>query len=199
MKRLLVVLLILTVGLPAVAQTRMVLGANAGYGLEFITAQDTSLREIVTHLVQVGLYGDFGFLRAGIAYAFTPSKPLSVLIDGVQSAPGLSDGYWQMKMVQMTLLAKLPIPVGPVIVWPTAGLITTVGLYFDVDGDDSADSTYQDFYVAAGVGADIPMTAISFLTAEALFAYNLQSSAAWYFNSLSWFDFTIKVGAGVRL
>lgn len=199
MKRLLVGLLILAVGLPAVAQTRMVLGANAGYGMEFITAQDTSLREIVTHLVQVGLYGDIGFLRAEIACAFTPSKPLSVMIDGVQSAPGLSDGYWQMRTLQVGVLAKLPIPVGPAFVWPTVGLITTVYLYFDVDGDGSADSAYEDFYVAAGVGADIPMTAISFLTAEALFAYNLQSSATWYFDSLSWFDFTIKVGAGVRL
>ncbi len=199
MKRLTIVLLIVAACLPAVAQTRIVLGANAGYGLEFITAQDSSKREIVTHLLQGGLYADIGYLRAEVGYAFTPSKPLSAMIDGVQSAPGLPDGAWQMKMLQVALLAKLPIPVGRVIVWPTVGLVSSLSLYFDIDGDGVDDSLFSEYFVAAGVGTDIPLTPISFLTAEALFAYDLQSSAGLYFDAFSWFDFTIKVGVGIRL
>ncbi len=200
MKRIVVCVLLAAAGLPAFAQRFIVLGANAGYGLHSITAADeTSRTEILTHAVKAGIFADIGFLRAEIEYAFTPSKPLSVLVDGVQSAPGLPDDYWKMQVFEVLLLAKLPIPVGIASVWPAVGLLSTLGIYFDMDGDGFSDLLLNDYYLVGGVGADIPLTPISLLSVEALFELDFQSTVGWSFTSFSWFDVTVKVGAAIRL
>jgi hypothetical protein len=197
-------LLLAALALPASADTRFALGASAAYDLQFFTEVQPPTRKIITQLVHAGLFVDQTYLRLDISYAFTPAKPLSVKTDGVESAPSRPDDFWKMQLIQACVLGKLPIPVGPITVWPSLGLQYSVCMYLDSDGDGDNDSpsfdSLWDLYLVGGVGIDVPIGAGFFVTGGVFFDYNLTPSPDRHFTaSYTWFDLTVKVGAGFRL
>lgn len=204
MKKLLPLLLLASLALPVSADTAISMGVNAGYDLQFFTEVQPPTREIVTQLVEAGVFVDQTYVRLDVNYAFTPAKPLSVKTDGVESAPSRPDDFWKMKLIQASISGKLPIAVGPITVWPSLGLLFSACLYLDHDGDgDNDSSTYDslgDFYVIGGVGVDVPIAGGFFVTAGAFFDYNLtpspdEDSTATY----TWWDLKVRMGAGFRL
>jgi hypothetical protein len=204
MKKALSLLLFMALALPVSAEIRISLGANAGYDLQFFTEVQPPTREIITQVVEAGIFFDATYLRLDVNYAFTPMKPLSVKTDDIESAPSRPDDFWKMQLVQVGLLGKFPIPIATMTVWPSLGILYSTCRYLDHDGDGDNDvATYDslnDFYLIGGVGVDFPIAAGIFITAGAFFDFNLTPSPDKdYTATYTWYDFKIKVGAGFRL
>lgn len=204
MKRTLSLLLFFAVAFAASAETGISMGAIAGYDLQFFTEVQPPTRAIVTQVLEGGIFVDQAYVRLDISYAFTPAKPLSVKTDGIESAPSQPDDFWKMRLVQASVMGKLPIPVGTITVWPALGLLFSTCMYLDHDGDgDSEVATYDsiaDFYLIGGAGVDVPIAAGFFITAGAFFDWNLTPSPDKdYTASYTWWDVKVKVGAGFRL
>lgn len=204
MKKALCFLALAVLALPLSADTGISMGVTGGYDLQFFTEVQPPTREIVTQLVEAGIFIDQTYVRLDVGYAFTPAKPLSVKTDGIESAPTRPEDFWKMKLVQASISGKLPIAVGPLTVWPSLGLLFSACLYLDHDGDgDNDSSTYDslgDFYLIGGVGVDVPIAGGFFVTAGAFFDYNLTPSPDEDFTAAyTWFDVKARVGAGFRL
>ena len=204
MKKALWFLLFAAAAMMASAETGISLGAIAGYDLQFFTEVQPPTREILTQVVEAGIFVDATYVRLDASYAFTPGKPLSVKTDDIESAPSRPDDFWKMQLVQASVMGKFPIPVGTITVWPALGLLYSTCLYLDHDGDgDSEVATYDsmgDFYLIGGVGVDVPIAAGFFLTAGAFVDWNLTPSPDKdYTASYTWWDVKVKVGAGFKL
>ena len=204
MKKTLSLILFFAVAFAASAETGISMGAIAGYDLQFFTEVQPPTREILTQVVEGGIFVDQTYVRLDISYAFTPAKPLSVKTDGIESAPSRPDDFWKMQLVQASVMGKFPIPVGTITVWPSLGLLFSACMYLDHDGDGDNDvATYDalaDFYLIGGVGVDVPIAAGFFLTAGAFVDWNLTPKVDEDFTaSYTWWDVKVKVGAGFRL
>ena len=204
MRKALSLLLFIALALPVSAEIRFSLGANAGYDLQFFTEVQPPTREIITQVLEGGVFVDATYVRFEVNYAFTPMKPLSVKTDDVESAPSRPADFWEMQMVQVGVSGKFPVAVGTITVWPSLGVLYSTCLYLDHDGDGDNDvaviDSLNDFYLVGGVGVDIPVAAGIFITAGAFFDYNLTPLPDEdYTATYTWFDFKIKVGAGFRL
>ena len=204
MKKSIWFLLFLVIALPLCAEMEFSLGTSVAYDLQFFTEVQPPTRKIITQVVQAGIFVDATYVRLDVNYAFTPAKPLSVKTDGVESAPSRPDDFWKMQLIQASVSGKLPIPVGSITVWPSLGLLTSVCLYLDHDGDGDNDvATYDslwDLYLIGGVGVDVPIAAGIFITAGAFFDWNLTPRVDKdYTASYTWFDVMIRAGVGFRL
>ncbi len=92
------------IALAASAEMRLSLGTGTAYDLQFFTEVQPPTQKIVTQLVHAGLFVDVTYLRLVADYAFTLAKPLSVNIDGVESAPSLDGDFWKMRLIQVCVL-----------------------------------------------------------------------------------------------
>ncbi len=202
MKRIAMVLVLAVAGLPAFAERFFVLGVDAGYTLQDVSFfYEGSSYDILANTIRAGVFADTRYLRASIGYAFTPSKPLSVMIDGVESAGGLPDDFWTMWIVDVRLLARLPFATAFGGVWPAVGLAWEWGMDFNTNynPDPVTNISIFEIFLVGGVGADIQLTRSVVLTTEVMATYDLLSTQGWAYSSFSWIDVSFRIGAGVRL
>jgi hypothetical protein len=108
------------------------------------------------------------FEQSLVGYAYTGSSPTMPV--------NLPDS--DLSYVNFTLIGKYPFTLGPLSVWPAAGIRYTVCVtYLEGGANRMTFSTHDlnDFYLMGGGGVDISLGG-PYLTLQGLFGYNLTPS-----------------------
>lgn len=216
MKRLLFCSVLLVVCVTVFAQIDVSAGAHAGYLYADFTykykedADNYLVFSQVDNVLGFGAFVDATYVRLNAEYAMslnaTQKTVLCVAGSKSESSADSPDGY-SMHLLNVFLLGKYPIALGPVTIWPTAGALYSMLLSWDNNGDgvddDLSTVARNDVYVVAGCGIDFPITQQIFLTGSALFNWDLMPVDEKGYDPApeetytQWF-ITARVGVGFR-
>jgi hypothetical protein len=187
MKKLVLCSLFLVLSVAAFSQIAVSAGGQVGYAMSSMTDNIDVDADNFAHLSQTdnilgfGAFVDATYVRLNLEYAMAlnATRTLEWVAGGVtlfDETADSPDGY-SVNWFNIVLLGKYPIALGAVKVWPTAGIMYSMLLSMDSDGDGTADdltdADMNDIYLVGGVGLDFDLTKQLFLTGSALFNYNL--------------------------
>jgi hypothetical protein len=153
--------------------------SNFSYRLEF-DEDNYYVASSSDTLIGFGAFFDATYVRLYLEYAMSlgTSRKQKTFSDGeedVEDADAPDNYAWSM--LNILLLGKYPIALGSVTVWPAAGILYSMTLSINTDGDedpdDLADHDINDIFLSAGGGVDIDITSQIYVTLCALFHWNL--------------------------
>lgn len=188
MKKLIILSLFLVLTMVAFGQVNFSLGANAGFALSSLTdkisvdADNYGQMSLSDNILTVGAFFDATYARLGVSFARSlgASAGLKAVVGGstVTDTTSNSPSGYYVNMVDIRLLGKYPIDLASNIkLWPTAGVMYSMLLSMDMNGDGTADDLtnvdMNDFYIVGGCGLDAFITEQLYFTAAALFNWNL--------------------------
>lgn len=187
MKKIIFIGFLVLIVTGAFGQIDISVGGQAGAGintlsqkLEFDPDNYITLVQNDT-LLDFGVFVDAVYARLAISYAMSlGGTQTSKLFENGEEVDSISadspDGY-SWTFLNIELLGKYPIPLGSVNIWPTAGILYSMTISQDFNGDgvadDLSDLAINDLYVSAGCGLDVSVTNNIFVTGSALFSWNL--------------------------
>lgn len=145
------------------------------------------------HSLGFGAFFDIKYLRIALGYSTvigdTKLKADLNYDDYGITVSDSSNKKFDMSFLNLSLLAKYPFELGIVKLWPAAGIGYDLNLTAKDDGEDiKSDSALSDFFILAGLGADIRVTEKVFISPSLIYGYNLTpnmdkektSGVSWY-------------------
>ncbi|MBN2533942.1 MAG: hypothetical protein JXB88_13715 [Spirochaetales bacterium] len=146
------------------------------YGLDEYKWKTTNTDTIL----EFGAFVTSTYARLTVSYAMSLGgfEELRTVDDGDETVT--TTGYpedYTMSILNVELLGKYPIKLGSVVIWPAAGILYSMVLRLNLgnggEDEDLTNYTLNDLYLSFGCGADFTMTGNFFVTANALFSFNL--------------------------
>jgi hypothetical protein len=172
MKKIITLVMLLLVGSLIFAQSP---GLSAGVGLTVSPMQSTAEGDKLFSRTPIGakVFVDATFIEASVGIEFSNELKFSTVTFDDFSATSLT----------LSLLGKLPIDLGSLVLSPMAGITYMRTLTFNGDGFDINDLEDEDrqFYgldrlwLNIGVSADFPISPTMYLRASGLFGYGLNN------------------------
>ena len=180
----------------------MFVGPNIGYGsLSYAMSNDdvedwemTSTLPILT----IGGFFDANYVRVGVDYMMSAG-------DGTAEFDGREEDITStFSFLNISALGKYPVDFGTAKVWGGIGIMYSMNLSIeDEDGEDitSEDQAIDDFYVIAGIGADIAAGPV-FICPAVNFGYNLTPNTQEddiddiTFSGMLW---SVSIGVGIKI
>lgn len=186
MKRIFMLLLLVSLAIGAFAQIDISAGVEAGGGVNSLAVKFEVDSDNYMEMSQLntilgfGAFVDATYVRLSLDYGMALSRPamMKVVVDGDADSESvdLPDDY-SLSLLNIGLLGKYPISLGTITLWPALGILYSMVLSMDADGDGEADDLddldLNDFYISFGGGADISITSSLYVTISALFSWNL--------------------------
>jgi hypothetical protein len=118
-----------------------------------------------------------------VGYVESPYLQFAVgyrMIDGfhIKTSSGAEDVTWKFAYLSFAAFGKYPIQLGPITVFLTAGVEYDFMLHGeDFDGTFSKQvrRDWNSLWIKAGVGAEVPITAVIYVRPEVLVGYQLNN------------------------
>ena len=186
MKRIVTALFILTISVSAFS-----LGVSAGVGASGAYLWETIARTLGTTQTDTTsgvplnfkAFIDVTYIEASVGYMMLNGTSTKTDITGSPSSTTTSTDKWGW--ITGALLAKFPIKIGNGSLFPLVGVEYYKNLsYTDSNGNDlkaamSSDgqASLDQFWISAGIGADIPLGKIIYIRPEVMIGYKLLSKA----------------------
>ena len=150
-------------------------GINLSYGVPWYVQEKGSSKLTESQsMISAGVFFDATIIRLSADYSrsFGDYK-----ISGESTVFGqnkiTTDEYLKSSL-DLTGIIKLPIDLGPVKLWGGGGVMYSLNLTEEYDGDDiSDDSSLNDFFLVAAAGVDLTLNEAVYLCPALTLGYNL--------------------------
>ncbi|MBN2533946.1 MAG: hypothetical protein JXB88_13735 [Spirochaetales bacterium] len=186
MKRFMFLCLMILLAAGVFGQIDISVGGQVGLGFASTTTKyevdsdNYSETSGMDTMLALGAFVDATYARLAISYAMSlgrSGKDKQVLGGDEESDTIETPDNYYLNVLNIELLGKYPIKLGSLVIWPAAGILYSMVLSVNADGDDEADDLsdmeVNDLYLAVGCGVDYSITANLYVTGCALFNYNL--------------------------
>jgi hypothetical protein len=194
MKKLLVIAALLALTFTAFGQVQLSVGGGASFSPTWMSNKatfdvapvdgETMTLTNAINALSISAFVDATYVQAYVGYAMTlgdlkaTEKYSSDLLGTDDSDTSPQSGTWLV----IGALGKYPFKVGSMVVFPLLGAEYDLNLTYKYDGSDAKDTMDSDekanlnqFWLKAGIGADIPVGGALYVRPEALFGYKLLS------------------------
>jgi len=186
MKRIIFLWLMVFLATGVFSQIDISVGGQVGMGaasssFKYEVDSDNYMTGTTTDtMLAFGAFVDATYARLSLSYGMalggSTKSTLVVAGDETESTDDRPDDY-AVSVLNIDLLGKYPIKLGSVVIWPAAGILYSMVLSMDADGDgeddDLADTALNDLYLSLGCGVDFTISGNLFVTGCALFSLNL--------------------------
>lgn len=179
MKKLFISIVMVTMAATSImAQSFMtdtLAGVNLSYGVPWYVQEKGSSKLTESQsMMSAGVFFDATILRLSADYSrsFGDYK-----IKGESTVFGqtdMSSDKYEKSSLDLTVIGKFPIDLGLVKIWGGAGIMYSLNLTEEYDGDDiSKNSRLNDFYLVAAGGVDVTLNDAVYLCPALTLGYNL--------------------------
>jgi hypothetical protein len=150
-------------------------GFNLSYGVPwYVQEKDGNKLTESQSMISAGIFFDATIIRLSADYSrsFGDYK-----INGESTVFGkdeITTDKYVKSSLDLTAIGKFPIDLGPVKLWGGGGVMYSLNLTEEYDGDDiSDDSSLNDFFLVAAAGVDVTLNEAVYLCPALTLGYNL--------------------------